>query len=152
MTLLSPQSSVLSPILRRPRALPKNPHIAVLAASGPSELDRIDYDPIARNPRPIVGFSDVTALHQAVAVKSGVATFHGPMVNLDFHDGLSPDIEAWLWTMLAGDAPLVRDLNDARVVSEGDAEGILFGGCLSLTTALTGTPFDFWIDDGIWLW
>jgi muramoyltetrapeptide carboxypeptidase len=207
-------------MLRKPRALPKNPHIAVLAASGPSEperieqgkrnleargvrvtlapniarkgahsylagddderlenlnrflrsdefdafffsrggygamriLDRIDYDAIARNPRPIVGFSDVTALHQAIAMKSGVATFHGPMVNLDFHDGLSPDIEAWLWSMLAGDAPLVRDLGDARVVSEGDAEGILFGGCLSLTTALTGTPYDFWIDDGIWFW
>src|SRR5438477_4087665 len=207
-------------MLRKPRALPKNPHIAVLAASGPSDierieqgkrnlegrgmrvtlapniarkgersylagddderlenlnrffrsdefdgfffarggygvmriLDRIDYDAIARNPRPIVGFSDVTALHQAVAVKSGVATFHGPMVNLDFHDGLSPDIEAWLWSMLAGDAPLVRDLREARVVSEGEAEGILFGGCLSLTTALTGTPYDFWIDDGIWFW
>ena len=27
---------------------------------------------------------------------------------------------------------------------------MLFGGCLSLTTALTGTPYDFWIDDGIW--
>jgi muramoyltetrapeptide carboxypeptidase len=36
------------------------------------------------------------------------------------------------------------------VVCEGGAEGVLFGGCLSLTTALTGTPYDFWIDDGIW--
>ena len=126
-------------MLRKPRALPKNPHIAVVAASGPSDierieqgkrnlegrgmrvtlapniarkgphsylagddgerleylnqflrseefdafffsrggygamriLDRIDYDAIARNPRPIVGFSDVTALHQAIAMKSG---------------------------------------------------------------------------------
>ena len=63
----------------------------------PSSLARA-----ARNPRPIVGFSDLTALHQAVAVKAGVASFHGPMVNLDFHDGLSPDIEQWLWSMLAG--------------------------------------------------
>ena len=35
---------------------------------------------------------------------------------------------------------------------EGEAEGILFGGCLSLTNDLIGTPYDFWIDDGIWFW
>ena len=207
-------------MLTRPRALPLSPHIAVLAASSPSEmprileavrniegrgirvtmapnighraaqsylagsdderletlnqflrsddfdafffarggygvmriLDRVDYEAVARNPRPIVGFSDLTALHQAVAVKSGVASFHGPMVNLDFHDGLSPDNEQWLWSMLRGQAPLERGLGDARVIVEGEAEGILFGGCLSLTTALTATPYDFWIDDGIWFW
>src|ERR1043165_7500166 len=58
-------------------------------------LDRVDYDAIRRNPRPIVGFSDLTALHNAVAVRSGVATFHGPMLNLDFHDGLTPAAEQW---------------------------------------------------------
>jgi muramoyltetrapeptide carboxypeptidase len=207
-------------MLTKPRALPPNPHIAILAASGPSDLqrieeakanleargiritlapniahrgehaylagsdderveilnqflrsdeydafffsrggygvmrilDRIDYGAVARNPRPMVGFSDVTALHQAVAVKAGVASFHGPMVNLDFHDGLSPDVERWLWSILRGDAPLVRSLDDARVVCDGEAEGVLFGGCLSLTTALMGTPYDYWIGDGIWFW
>ncbi|MGZ5477805.1 MAG: LD-carboxypeptidase, partial [Thermoanaerobaculia bacterium] len=39
-----------------------------------------------------------------------------------------------------------------QVVVDGAAEGPLFGGCLSLTTALTATPYDFWIDDGIWFW
>ncbi len=115
-------------------------------------LDRIDYDAIARDPRPIVGFSDVTALHQAIAVRAGVATFHGPMLNLDFHDRLSPDRERWFWSMLAGDAPLEHRFDGAQVVVEGEAEGPLFGGCLSLTTALTGTPFDYWIAGGIWFW
>lgn len=115
-------------------------------------LDRIDYDAIASNPRPVVGFSDVTALHQAMAVRANVASFHGPMLNLDFHDGLSPDVDSWLWSLLGGEAPLTRDLRGARVVTKGDAEGVLFGGCLSLTTALMGTPYDFWIDDGIWFW
>jgi muramoyltetrapeptide carboxypeptidase len=113
-------------------------------------LDRIDYDAITANPRPIVGFSDITALHQAVAVKCGVGSFHGPMVNLDWFNGLSPDIEDWFWSMLAGEAPLTRQFGPDNVVFEGEAEGVLFGGCLSLTTALTGTPYDFWIDDGIW--
>ena len=113
-------------------------------------LDRIDYDAITANPRPIIGFSDITALHQAVAVRCGIGSFHGPMVNLDWFEGLTPDIERWFWSMLAGDAPLKHSFEARQVVLDGEAEGILFGGCLSLTTALTATPYDFWIDDGIW--
>lgn len=115
-------------------------------------LDRIDYEAISRNPRPLIGFSDLTALHQAVALRCGVGTFHGPMVNLDFNDGLAPEVEDWFWQLLAGNAPVSYPLQDARVVLEGQAEGILFGGCLSITAALLGTPYDFWIDDGIWFW
>src|SRR5437764_6245888 len=71
-------------------------------------LDRIDYDAITANPRPIIGFSDITALHQAVATKCGAGSFHGPMVNLDWCEGLTPDIEQWFWSMLAGEAPLTH--------------------------------------------
>jgi muramoyltetrapeptide carboxypeptidase len=113
-------------------------------------LDRIDFEALGANPRPVVGFSDVTALHQAIAVRTGLGSFHGPMLNLDFYEGLSPEIEQWLWSMLAGDAPLTHTFAADQVVCEGDAEGVLFGGCLSLTTALTATPYDFWVDDGIW--
>ena len=113
-------------------------------------LDRVDFDALRRNPRPVVGFSDVTAIHQAIAVRCRLGSFHGPMLNLDFYNGLSPDIEQWLWSILAGQAPLTYRFAREQVLCEGDAEGVLFGGCLSLTTALTGTPYDFWIDDGVW--
>jgi muramoyltetrapeptide carboxypeptidase len=206
-------------MLTRPRALPGNAHVAVLAASGPSDrtrieeaarvieqrghritlasnidrrhrgylagsdderaeelnrffrsseydafffarggygamriLDRIDYDALRENPRPVVGFSDITAIHQAMAIHAGVAGFHGPMLNLDFHAGLSPDIDEWFWSMLAGEAPLVRSFEFTDVVLDGESEGLLFGGCLALTTSLAGTPYDFWIEDGIWFW
>ncbi|HEX9162035.1 MAG TPA: LD-carboxypeptidase [Thermoanaerobaculia bacterium] len=115
-------------------------------------LDRIDYDAIRRDPRPIIGFSDVTALHQAIALRSGVATFHGPMVNLDFYKMLSPEREQWFWSMLGGEAPMTYTFASSDIVAEGEAEGILFGGCLSLTTALIGTSYDYWIDGGIWFW
>jgi len=115
-------------------------------------LDRVDYAAIAANPRPVLGFSDVTALHQAMAARAGVAGMHGPMLNLDFREGLSSDIESWLWAVLGGEAPLTRAFAPDDIVCEGQAEGILFGGCLSLTTALTGTPYDFWIDGGVWFW
>ena len=206
-------------MLTLPRALPENAHIAILAASGPSEvsrineatrfllrrghrvtlapnigsrhrgylagsdderaetlnrflrspeydafffarggygamriLDRIDYQAIAANPRPVVGFSDVTALHQAMATQSGVAGLHGPMLNLDFHAGLPAEREQWFWSMLRGVAPMEYDFGDEEVLIEGEAEGLLFGGCLALTAALMGTPYDFWIDGGIWFW
>lgn len=114
-------------------------------------LDGVDYEAIAANPRPVIGYSDITALHQAIAVRSGVGSFHGPMLNSDFYSGLSPQIESWFWDVLAGGVPS-WPIDQEQVLSPGLAEGILFGGCLSLTTALSGTPYDFWIADGIWFW
>jgi len=113
-------------------------------------LDRVDYEAIRRDPRPIIGFSDITALHQAVARVSQVSTFHGPMLNLDWHDGLSPDRLGWFSGMLSGSAPMIHRFEPSQVFADGRAEGIVFGGCLSLTASLIGTPYDFWIDDGIW--
>lgn len=115
-------------------------------------LDRIDYAAIARDPKPIVGYSDITSIHQAVASRAGVASFHGPMLNTDFFEALSPDIDRWTWAALSGEAPLEWRFDSANVFREGRAEGTLFGGCLSLTCALLGTPFDYWVDEGIWFW
>ena len=115
-------------------------------------LDRVDYGAIARNPKPVVGYSDITALHQAIAARCGVASFHGPMLNTDFFEGLDPAVERWFWSALSGNAPLDWSFDDSNVLVDGKAEATLFGGCLSLTTALLGTPYDFWIDDGIWFW
>src|SRR6266849_5931708 len=115
-------------------------------------LERIDYHAIRRDPRPMVGFSDLTALHQAMAIHANVASFHGPMLNLDFFNGLASDVDDWFWSMLGGAAPMTHRFARDQVVIEGDAAGALFGGCLSLTAAMIGTPYDFWIDDGIWFW
>ena len=115
-------------------------------------LDRIDYAAIAANPRPVVGFSDVTALHQAMATQANVAGLHGPMLNLDFRNGLSARHEEWFWAVLRGEAPLHYELTREQVLADGEAEGTLFGGCLALTAALMGTPYDYWVDGGIWFW
>jgi muramoyltetrapeptide carboxypeptidase len=115
-------------------------------------LPSLDYAALASNPRPVVGFSDITALHQALATQADLGAFHGPMLNLDFRNGLDPRHEEWLWSMLAGQAPMTYEFPAEHVVSEGETEGVLFGGCLALTAALAGTPYDFWIDDGIWFW
>ncbi|MDQ3282478.1 MAG: LD-carboxypeptidase [Acidobacteriota bacterium] len=115
-------------------------------------LERIDYAAFAANPRPLVGFSDITALHQALATQCGMASFHGPMINLDFCNGLSAEVEEWLWRMLGGESEMTWRFSDENVVAEGEAEGPLFGGCLALTDSLVGTPYDYWVDGGIWFW
>src|SRR5438552_6057618 len=81
-------------------------------------LDRIDYDAVRRNPRPIVGFSDLTAMHQALAIHANVASFHGPMLNLDFFEGLSPDIEQWCVNMSVGAAPKTDGFATHQVIVE----------------------------------
>lgn len=115
-------------------------------------LDGIDFDALRRNPRPVIGYSDLTAVHQAMAVRAGVGGFHGPMLNTDFHQGLSQVIDDWFWSLLSGGSPTEIALSDDQIMVEGRATGTLFGGCLSLTHSLMGTPFDFWIDGGIWFW
>lgn len=115
-------------------------------------LDRIDFEAIRRNPRPMIGYSDLTALHQAVATQSGVSTFHGPMLNTDFHDGLAPEFDAWMWRALSGEENLTFEFDRSNVLAAGRADGTIFGGCLSLTTALIGTPYDYWVADGVWFW
>lgn len=115
-------------------------------------LDRIDWNALRQNPRPVVGFSDVTALHQGMATQAGVAGLHGPMLNLDFRNGISARHEEWFWSMLSGVAPLTYEFASHDVLSDGEGEGVLFGGCLALTAALMGTPYDYWVDGGIWFW
>ncbi len=94
----------------------------------------------------------MTAIHQAAAVKSGIVGFHGPMLDFDLCDGLSGRREEWLWSMLGGAAPHDWPVAPHQVLAPGRAEGIAFGGCLSLTSSLMGTDWDFWIDDGVWFW
>jgi muramoyltetrapeptide carboxypeptidase len=115
-------------------------------------LEGIDFPALRDNPRPVIGYSDLTALHQAIAAEIGLVSFHGPMLNFDIFEGLSPATERWMFDMLAGVAPLTWRFDRGQVLSEGSASGILFGGCLSLTAALLGTAYDYWVDDGIWFW
>lgn len=115
-------------------------------------LEQVDFAALADNPRPVIGYSDVTALHQAIAIEAALTTFHGPMLNTDFYEGLSGDRLEWFFSALDGAAGLRWEFAATSVVAGGSARGLLFGGCLSLTTALHGTPYDFWIPDGVWFW
>lgn len=111
----------------------------------PRLLPLIDYSLIARNPKILVGYSDITALALAFWRKCRLVTFHGPMLGVEMADEMNTFAEESFWRVLtsatkgmtlahAGDEP-------ARSVRAGIARGRLLGGNLSLVVSLMGTPF-----------
>ncbi|MGC1381531.1 MAG: LD-carboxypeptidase, partial [Candidatus Baltobacteraceae bacterium] len=101
-------------------------------------LTRLDYAALARDPKIVLGYSDVTAILNAVAVRSRIVTFHGPV---GAH-GSSWSGEARLLIerlLFAGEAP--GRLKVGPPIVPGRARGRLAGGNLSLIAALVGTPY-----------
>lgn len=102
-------------------------------------LPLLDLAALVRAPKPIVGYSDATALLTA-AVTAGVVALHGPMVADDIARGLSARSEAHLWKMLT-DATYQWEVEVPEPIRPGVASGPLLGGCLSVLAATLGTPY-----------
>ena len=106
-------------------------------------LDEIDWPALARRPRPVIGFSDNTALHLAIR-RHGVVSFHGPhpaTVELTRFsaDGL---LRALTSAGPAGILPFPDGgATRAETIAGGAAEGPLVGGNLSLVASTLGTPY-----------
>lgn len=116
-------------------------------------LPRIDWDLLAAHPRAYVGYSDLTPFLLAVVQRLGWVAFHGPMVAADLARGLSPVERASLLTALAGGRP--RPLAVRTAPGDGErppVSGPLLGGCLSLLSAVAGTPFFPDLDGALLFW
>ncbi len=105
-------------------------------------LDRVDWAALARRPRPLVGFSDVTALHLALQ-RRGVVSFHGPHPAAE---QFPPTAERLLRDLLTrpeplGILPFPPTAPRAETLVAGRAEGPLVGGNLVLVAATLGTPY-----------
>lgn len=110
-------------------------------------LDKLDYKMIAEHPKPLIGFSDITALHIALSGKSGISTIHGPMLvsftterfdseytRENFFAGLKS-------TSPVGEIHMPEDMK-LQTVMPGRAEGMIIGGNLTVLTSLVGTPYE----------
>jgi len=108
-------------------------------------LDGIDYDALSRTPKPIIGYSDITALHAAVQRKCALITYHGPTAREPLSDFSRESFERAIvhQTDSCGIAPNAREINP------GTAEGRLVGGNLAVLTSLCGTPYMPDLADGI---
>lgn len=105
-------------------------------------LRSVNWQTIARHPKIFVGYSDVTSLLTWFADECNFVTFHGPMVTKDFAVADGVDIASWE-SALSGEVGWeIGSESGAKPLSAGEAEGVLYGGCLSLLAAATGTPFE----------
>lgn len=110
-------------------------------------LPRLDDERIASANKPVVGFSDVCAIHARLLANGG-RPIHGPVVTqmsvlpTEDHDALV--------RLLSGEPPAPIEA-DGAVIAGGVAEGPLVGGCLSVMTPLVGTPYAPPIDGAVLL-
>ncbi len=103
-------------------------------------LPDLPWDRLAAWSGWVVGFSDLTALHAALATRFPCATLHGPMAASLGRDRRGA---AALLDWLAGRAPRrLFNLQRAEVLRPGVARGVAVGGTLSILAALAGTPFE----------
>ncbi|HID38741.1 MAG TPA: LD-carboxypeptidase [Calditrichaeota bacterium] len=108
-------------------------------------LDKIDYDLIRNNPKLLVGYSDITTLQLAFWAKAGIPSLSGPMVAVEMASGILSFTESYFWDVLFNEAShfsIPLDKDETVVWNEGQTEGLLLGGCLSLVTHQLGTPYN----------
>jgi muramoyltetrapeptide carboxypeptidase len=135
---------------------------AVIAFGGgwgtPRLLPYLDYDTIRRNPKILIGFSDLTGLLNAVHKKTGLVTFHGPMADSRYDAYslsnfrkvlMSSEPIGLLPNPQKRDDELIDRENRIIILREGVATGRLVGGNLSLIAATMGTPYEIDTDGAI---
>jgi len=107
-------------------------------------LGELDPAKIAGHPKIFCGYSDVTTLLTCFADSARFVTFHGPMVTKDFAHQDGVDLASWqaaLTGVVNWEIASAED-SGAEGLVDGTAEGILYGGCLSILVAALGTPHD----------
>jgi muramoyltetrapeptide carboxypeptidase len=118
-------------------------------------IPQLDFQVIAAHPKPFMGFSDITALHTALLRFTGLATFYGPSFTTVGDPEMSDFTAQRMLQVLGGETtgPLPRNPDDpfVRALAPGKASGRLVGGCLSDLLFTMGTPWEFNLDDAIFV-
>ncbi len=107
-------------------------------------LPCLDIKTLAAHPKIFVGYSDITSLMTYLCDAAGMVAFHGPMVAKDFAKPGGVDTASWQ-SALGGENRWPLDFGpDSGVKSlvQGSAEGVLYGGCLSMLAESLGTPYE----------
>lgn len=115
-------------------------------------LPYLDFDTIRRNPKVIIGYSDITALLLSIHAKTGLVTFHGPIglgrwdtYSLDYYRRVVMNGELVTYTNKQGISPdrnaLVQVDYRTQTITPGKARGRLLGGNLTVLTTILGSPY-----------
>ena len=107
-------------------------------------LPALDVQKITSHPKIFIGYSDITTLLTWFTDIAGLVTFHGPMAAKDFAKQDGVDLASWRAALggvtewgIGG-----REDSGMRPLVAGEAEGILYGGCLSMLASSLGTPYE----------
>ncbi|PHI21392.1 LD-carboxypeptidase [Lewinellaceae bacterium SD302] len=115
---------------------------AIRGGDGGSRLlAQLDYELIRKNPKILIGFSDITALLQAIRVKTGLVGFHGPVAYWPLDAMNLPSLRTTLF-----EPPQTKGFRyppglATKILVAGRSSGPLAGGNLSILTALAGTEY-----------
>jgi muramoyltetrapeptide carboxypeptidase len=114
-------------------------------------LPYLDFEEIRRNPKIVLGYSDITALHLAIHAKTGLITFHGPngmgrwdSWSVEYVKRVLFNAEAVTFEnpkALADRNSLTQTENRVQTIRPGTARGRLIGGNLTVMTTILGSPF-----------
>lgn len=103
-------------------------------------IDSLNFDKFVQNPKWIVGFSDLTAIHSHVLSNFQIPTIHGQMVK-SFLDGTAASIESLRKALFGENSDLTFSSND-MLNRNGNATGILTGGNLALLQSILASSSD----------
>jgi muramoyltetrapeptide carboxypeptidase len=107
-------------------------------------LDQLDYDLIRKNPKILVGYSDITTLHLAIWKKSGLPGISGPMTAIEMGTGIEPFTEKHFWDQVYNTGQYYEftwEPDSTETWQTGEADGILLGGCLAMVAHQLGTDY-----------
>lgn len=104
-------------------------------------LPYLDWDLIQSNPKIVLGFSDFTALLNAIYQKTGLITFHGPTGSIEWAETTKKYLESLLFAQQPVTFNSEDTKNETIILSPGIARGKLIGGNLSVLSSLVGTNF-----------
>src|ERR1700688_3179858 len=107
-------------------------------------LPALDISKISSHPKAFIGYSDNTTLQTYFCDAAKIVTFHGPMVAKDFAKADGVDVESWL-AALSGRENWRFNFDSSsgvKPLAQGSAEGVLYGGCLSMLVQSLGTPYE----------
>jgi len=110
-------------------------------------LPLLDFCLIRRHPKPLVGFSDVTALLSTLYARCRLVTFHGPLATTLAES--SEVSQQALLAALISERAIEISVPDGITVCPGRADGPVIGGNLTVLSHLVGTPFEIKFKDHI---
>lgn len=111
-------------------------------------LDLLDFEKIKANPKPIIGFSDITALLNPIYQLAGVVSFHGPVASSTFDSFTESMFKKVLFEGEIDKGVKVTH-NTAEIINPGKATGKLVGGNLKMIVSTLRTPYEIDTDDSI---